>query len=247
MSEYDDRIASAGSSIAGSRTSTYRTESGYEIVDGDPSTLAASAGASLDVYSLARMVASEGYRGAGPGAWLAVAETTRNRAAQLGVSVHSLLTRSKVPEARGRYSEQAARKWASTRVDPRGHHLEAARIAMEEGSQTARGATDFFDPTSQNSGMQNGHRLRLNAEQYIAQRNAAGLYFVGEIDGVDSDHLYLLGPGGGSDAPFDAATADEAVDIISEQRATGDDDLEAEDLLIGFAVALVALHFFGKA
>lgn len=196
-------IDAADSSRVGPSTRTTKTASGYTVVDGEPSTLAASAGLSLDVYALARMICSE-YGSGSSAELLALAETTRNRARTAGVSIFSLLTRSSSSERAGKFGEQLG-CWASTRLDPNGRHAAAARAALEEGTSLVGAGDDFFDPRAQNAGTQLGHALRQTAADYVSARAAEGRQWIGPIDGINAYKLMVFAPGYGSDAdPTDA-------------------------------------------
>ncbi len=193
MSALYDRIDAAGRKIVGPTTKTSELLVGsrtFDIVDDDPQRLATAAGLDLDVYSLARMIASE--NGSSTAATiLATAECARNKAAQRGVRVSALLLRSTIAGAGGKYGEQAAGRWASTRRDPNGRHVECARVAME-GSNAFAGAVDFFDPSAQDLGKQGRHPLRSSSEQYIAARAAEGLGWVGPLEDVDAYSLMVF-------------------------------------------------------
>lgn len=201
--EYYVRIDGAGSSRVGPSTSTTDVD-GYAVVDGDPQALADEAGLSLDAYALARMVASEnGSEGAAY--LLATAECAVNKASARGVSVSSLLLRGH-GQADGFFSEQAAGKWASTRVDPSGRHVEAAQVAIE-GSSVFSGAVDFFDPRSQDGGQQGGHTLRQSPEDYIAARATEGLAWIGDVPGINPYHLMCFARSGQRSADTGPALA----------------------------------------
>ncbi len=191
-SEYFAGIDAGGTGRVGPATTTV-TATGYVLVTGDPASLAGQAGLPLDVYSLARMVASEN-GSASSATLLALAEVARNKAAQRSETVTELLTRSSITIADGRYSEQAAGKWASTRLDPNGRHVAAATFALGEGSNVFGDAIDFFDPSAQDKGQQGTHVLRQTSEEYIAARAAEGLQWIGPVDGVNPYRLMCFAP-----------------------------------------------------
>jgi hypothetical protein len=219
------------------RTGPSTTNSGSPlyIVDGAPEDLASQAGLDVDTYSLARMVSSE--EGSGNAATLlCLAEAARNKAQQRGQSVSQLLTASKRSDADGNYSAQAAGKWASTRRDPNGRHVAAAQAALQQGTDLAAGAVDYFDPSSQDGGTQGGVALRKTSEDYIAQNAAQGLYWVGPIADIDAYHLMLFAPGSG--------TADDALNIVAQGRVGGDTmgpGGTSNASTIGIALALVGV------
>lgn len=188
-------IRDASYSIVGSRTTPSKVD-GYSVVPTSPMWLAASAGVDESVYSLARMVSSEA-GSANAETLLALAETARNKAIQRGVSVTSLLTQAKVASSNGLYGEQAAGRWASTRLDPNGRHLAAADAALNGGTTFAQGATDFFDPATQDTGVQNGHALKQSSSTYIANRDKEGLHWVGPLPGIDPRKAMFFARGTG--------------------------------------------------
>ena len=177
-----DSIRDASTGRVGPSTSAQTVE-GFKVITTQPSWLASEAGVSVDVYSLARMVASEDYS-ATPETHLCLAETAYNKAKLRGQSVTRLLTYSSKSAHNTLYGEQAAGRWASTRVDPNGKHIAAAEAALS-GTSLANGATDFFDPATQDGGIQGDHMLRMNSEDYIRGRDGEGLHWVGPIAGVD--------------------------------------------------------------
>lgn len=186
-----DDIESAGREQVGDSTIPSDID-GFKIIERDPSDLADSAGLDLNTYALARMVQSE-MGSASALNLLVLAESARNEARHRGQSVSSLLLHSTMARANGLFSEQAAGKWASTRLDPNERHAAAARAALEDGSDLIRGARDFFDPKSQDSGQQGAHKLRITSEQYIAKNAARHLQWVGEIPGIDPYRLMVFG------------------------------------------------------
>jgi hypothetical protein len=181
-------IDAASRDRVGPSTSTVLS-SGVQTVVGEPFSLAQSAKVSMDVYALARMIASEEGSGNAP-TLLCLGEAARNEAKRRGTSVFSLLTNSTVPALRGRFGEQRTR-WASTRLDPNGRHVAAATAALS-GTGLARGARDFFDPATQATGEQLGKPLRLSVTQYITDNASNGLAWVGPIEGINPGRLMLF-------------------------------------------------------
>lgn len=178
-------------------TSTIDVANGYSIVRETPTDLAARAGVNVDVYSCARMIASEDGSANGY-VLLALAEAIRNRARAANMTITRRLTISSKNESAGKYSEQAAGKFASTRVDPTYRHVVAALAAINDGTNLTEGATSFFDPRSQDGGVQGGHVLRLGSEDFIRERYSEGLAWVGPLPGIDPYKLMLFGPYGGA-------------------------------------------------
>lgn len=197
-------IASAGTALVGPDAET-TTAGDYTYVDASPHTLAAAASVSQDVYTVARMVASEEGRGSSAEK-LALAEAARNKAAQRGVSVTSLLTSSThgAPFS-GRYGEQAAGRWASTSKRPNASHIAAAQAALVEGTDIASGAVDFFDPSSSGK-PQNGHPTR-GTTAYIADAASHGLVWIGPVDSIRPDHVMLFRKATAEEKPVDTSNA----------------------------------------
>ncbi len=179
-----DDIRRATSQRVGAK-STLETVDSLRRVAESPDYLTQFSGENREVYSLARMVASEDYS-ANAETMLALAEAARNKASARGVSLYTLLTRStRYTSHDGYYGEQAAGKWASTRVDPNGKHVAAARLAVEANTSFSRGAVDFFAPALQDSGVQGTTVLRKTSEEYIRERYEEGLAWIGPISGID--------------------------------------------------------------
>lgn len=186
-----EEINAASTELVGERAEIEKV-GGFTLVKGDPDKLKPE-GVTLDEYALARMIASE--EGSGPAVyWLAVGEAARNEAMRRKIGVAELLLRSTMPAANGRFSEQAAGKWASTRRDPNQRHLAAAKAVLG-GSQFTNGARDFFSPAGQDKGVQGDHKLRLTSEQYIQRQADRALEWVGPIEGIDAYRLMLFRDG----------------------------------------------------
>lgn len=184
-------ITAAGTSRVGSATSKSETV-GHTYVSESPSTLAEAASVELDAYSLARMVASE-YGSASSVTQLAVAECAVNYAHLRNKTITELLTYSQFSAANGHYGEQVGR-WAATGKDPNHRNLAAAKAAIA-GSNVTNGAVDFFEPRGQIVGNAQGTGfVRQSALAYIAARDAEGLAWVGDIQGINSNQLMMFAP-----------------------------------------------------
>lgn len=213
------RIASASSARVGPDTRPLRIErGGYLFVNVPASDLAAQAGLEPDVYSLARMIASEWHSGP-PLGLIALAEAARNRARMVGQSVTRMLTNTTsgaqddYPD--GVYGEQAGR-WASTLQDPNGRHVEAAYIALYDGSELAEGAAKFFDPEVQDGGVQRGRSVRP-ADEIVQKWTSEGWQFIwpAALRSIDPYKLMLFRKVG------DGADASEALAVVQRGRETG--------------------------
>lgn len=225
-------IRAASTARVGPRTTT-ETVNGFVVVQGTPATLADDASLDVNTYALARMLSSEENSGSAE-VLLALAEAARNQAARRGRSVYSLLTSSKYPSRAGRFGAQKG-AWASTRLDPNGRHVAAAQVALG-GSDFTGGARDFFDPRTQDGGVQLGEALRLTSEQYIADRAKEGLFWVGPLPGIDPYKLMLFRDGHGD--------VGEALAVLEHGRgggsAGGGGAVLALLLIVGVALAVGA-------
>jgi len=165
------------------------------VIPTSPSILASQAGLPLDVYSMARLLASEGY--GGPAlekrfALTQIGHAVKNEARRRGLSVTSLLTKSTYPEASGKYGEQRGR-YASTSKAPKDAHLSLAQQVMA-GTQADRtgGATKFLDPHVFQRGIQAGARLKP-VEQVLTDWHEHNAY-VGSIPGITTSYLMFFRP-----------------------------------------------------
>lgn len=147
----------------------------------------------IDVYSVARMVASEGYRGISTTEKICLAETCRNEAIRRGITPTALLTET--GHRPGYYgSNDSDHKWAATSKEPTDEDFDAADSALNQGSNLAQNATDFFDPHDQD--WCHTHKgYSMDAAAYIAKQIKAGFQWIGEIAGVDSNRVYLMAKG----------------------------------------------------
>jgi hypothetical protein len=133
-----------------------------------PASLAKDARAPLDVYSLARMIRSEGYGGAAVGkaaAGVSVAQCAKHRAARLGKTSTAMLTASTKEPGRGRYGRQSSSyggtRYAATTLDPRVWEISVATAVMAgDLNDLVKGSTSFLDPAVFASGGTPEHRLR---------------------------------------------------------------------------------------
>ncbi len=178
------------------------------IVTISPQALADSAGVSVDVYSLACMSASEKGNGTAEEKQ-ALCNTAVNKAAELGESVTTLLTASSNPAVNGFYSSQAhgTHKWASTIERPRQIDIDAATKAMN-GEDLTYGGTDFFDPRDQRLlHASNPTEYTQSDTDYIAARNAEGLFWIGAVDGIDATRLMIFSHNASADIESETAIA----------------------------------------
>lgn len=164
-------IQAASMSKVGTKTSLTG-----EVVTIAPSLLADSAQLPLDVYSVARLVASEWGSGPAPGL-LAIAEAARNRAKALGQTMTAMLTKDTNAAQTGYYGRQTGR-WAATSQDPTARAVAAARGALEAGTNVASGAVKFFHPRTQDRGWQGGTALTKDAAQVVTSWAGDGYQFI---------------------------------------------------------------------
>jgi hypothetical protein len=217
-----------------------------------PQALAEQAGLAIDVYSLARMVASEGYSTITPTGMLALAEAARNEAQRRGISVTQLLTTvtKDGPHASGFYGRQEPGTWASTYQDPTPASIAAAKQALEQSSNVAQGATDFFDPYDQRLlHKKNPQKWTLTDQDYIAKQIRAGLDWIGEVKGINSDRLFLMGRNVDSPTEYTPETSD----TIDDSPISEDDRGHSEGgtgavlaILLGIAFGLTTLYFYTR-
>lgn len=161
-----------------------------------PAQLAAQAGVDIETYSLARVLASEGYGGEDVGeiwAIVAIAQAVVNTARARGKNITALVTASTwgTPLA-GHYGEQSGR-YAATSADPREWHLAVARAVLQGAvPDLARGATQFFDPLVQDGGVQRGTKIKT--ADAILQSWHAHSAWIGQVPMIDPYALMFLRP-----------------------------------------------------
>jgi hypothetical protein len=165
-----------------------------------PIELARKAGVKdIDVYSLARLLASEGFSGADYTLAMMLMGTVTRRVAKArypksATPITTLLTYSIFPVARGHYGEQSGR-WAATTQDPtRWHVLMADAILHDEIPDMTRGAVKFVDPWPPGA-VQQGKPLRpfdkvMRSWHGINNR----LAWVRSIPGIEDHALALFAP-----------------------------------------------------
>lgn len=161
-----------------------------------PEDLAEESGSPLEVYSLARLLASEGYGGSADGvtaAMVAMGQAVVNQARRkTGGDVTRLLTNSTIEAAKGKYGRQCSR-YAATSQDPYDWHaLVAQEVIYGDLPDLARGATKFLDPHVQQAGTQAGARLRSLEE--VLTRWSPDSAWVGEIPPIETEHLAFFRP-----------------------------------------------------
>ena len=170
---------------------TIEERGGLQVVTESPASLASRASVPIEVYSLARMIESEEGSGS-PETLIALGEAARNYARSIGKTITSLLTDSSRAESRGLYSEQRG-KWASTRLDPTQRSIVAAMSVLgTPETNLVDGASDFFDPKTQEGGVQAGKPLSLSAAEYILRNAQKGFEWIGSYLGIDPYRLMLF-------------------------------------------------------
>ncbi|MFL5310777.1 MAG: hypothetical protein ACJ79H_10035 [Myxococcales bacterium] len=156
------------------------------LVDADPAELAADAGLDVNVYALARCMASEHARDADLYLFC-VGWAVRNMAAEQRESVLELLTNGAGSAGDGYFGEQkasAGTKYASTAHDPHQRHVDAAQaVIYGTVPDPTGGATHFFSPMAQDD---------------LAEKAAAGDARFRKYLGKDADFIMRswAAPGG---------------------------------------------------
>lgn len=141
--------------VNGGRVGPKTTLGADGLVEEDPGWLAFESGYDLEVYALARCLASE--HANDPDVYLrCVAWAVRNKAAEGNRSLFALLTDGKGEAGDWRFGEQkaaAGTKYASTRADPLERHAQIAAevVAAQPWEDPTRGATHFFSPKAQDA------------------------------------------------------------------------------------------------
>lgn len=139
----------------GPRIGPSTIEGNNGLIPDDPQELADAAGVDLGPYALARCLASEHPRDATT--YLrCVAWAVRNKAAERGVSVFTLLTDGAGVAGDGYFGEQkaaAGTKYASTVDDPHRRHVQVAQevMASPQAADLTGGCTHFFSPRAQDA------------------------------------------------------------------------------------------------
>jgi len=155
------------------------------VVPGTPDSLAAIAGVDVDVYSLARALASEEGTSSN-GTQVAVAWAIRNHASQAGKTITSLVTAAKLASHKGHYGTQrnievgtdgynGSDRYCSTAQDPYAGHVQVAQGVLDGTFADPTDGADQFDRPSGES----------NPDAVAANREASGseLVDVGDTDG----------------------------------------------------------------
>lgn len=155
------------------------------LIPDSPEDLAAAAGVDVNVYALARCLASEHPRDPTP--YLrCVAWAVRNKAAERGVSVLRLLTDGAGVAGDDYFGEQkaaAGTKYASTRDDPRRRHVQVASevMASPSSSDPTRGATHFYSPKAQDALERKAEAIKARelAGEELTDRERSYLKYLG--------------------------------------------------------------------
>lgn len=157
-------------------------------VPGTPDSLAAVAGVDVDVYSLARALASE-EGNSSTATQVAVAWAISNHAGLSGKSITELVTQAKLAAHRGRYGTQrnievgtdgynGSDRYCSTAQDPYAGHLEVARGVLDGTFPDITNGADQFDRPSGES----------NPDVVAANREASGSELAA-VEGVDDGDI----------------------------------------------------------
>jgi len=162
-----------------------------DIVQESPGELALSAGVPLEVYSLARMIASE-HGSDGPEIKTAVGFAAWNEARRRGTTITKLMTASK--KSPGHFGAQHMGRYASTARDPRAIDLAiAGKILGGALSDPTGGANQFDAPKTQRILHKRDPSKFPTPEKVAANRIAGGQEMV-SIPGVDADYLRFWRP-----------------------------------------------------
>jgi hypothetical protein len=202
--------------ISGTQKSATGADSGVYIAE-DPEYLANQAGVPVDVYSLARLGNSEGYGGVKAQCYayaqVAIMQAIKNQSRRAGKSITRVLTNSTAGAPRqGHYGRQKTR-FASTIQPATEFHIKAARAVYDNDVANLIGtAHKFFDPKTQDGGMQAGEALRRDAIDVVRQWHSEGNAYIGDVVGIDSYHLMFLKRE--SDPTIRAQALTEAIKVI---------------------------------
>lgn len=187
-----EAIRSGGNNIVGPKTSIETLKPGepteYRAVRESPVDIHRQAGIDRNTYALARCISSE--EGSRPAEYLlAVAELVRNKAKRKDKEVYQQLVFTTSPAYHftyGRYGEQRGRS-ASTRQDPKGRHVAAAKAALVGASDMLpSNATTWFGPKLQDSGKQGTHSLNYDAVEIARKWGEDKLHWIGPLPGIDT-------------------------------------------------------------
>lgn len=172
----------------------------HGIVRANPAVLAKQAGVSLDVYALARAIASE-HPNSSELVKMAVAWVTQNNARRRGVSVASLLL-----APNGLFARQNATvngkhlgKYAATGNDPIAQEIAiAGKVLSGAVADPTGGAVQFDSPRAQRAALARKVKgYRKTPEQVAAERMKEGKVLV-TLTGVDPDYLRFWRPRAGA-------------------------------------------------
>jgi hypothetical protein len=145
-------------------------ERSRQYIEQEPQMLAWECGVNVNVYSLARMIASEGYSGdkqtEGATAAIAICQMALNKAKRVGQDVTDVMTYHPSRDNRNdRYGRQNGGRYCSTIRDPKQWHLNVANAVWNSlVPDIVEGCHMYFDPKVQDGGKQAGTALRRDAE-----------------------------------------------------------------------------------
>lgn len=167
-----------------------------EIVNELPPELAKAASVDMETYSLARVIASEGYSGddyalAMVGIGSVIKNEARRRFKDDPNAITRLLIYSQFPAAKDHYGEQSGRYAATTRDPMKWHVLFAKALLDKDLPDITKGATQFLDPWGP-GGTQKNKRLEPFPE--VMKRWHSKSAWIGEIPGLDTLSLAFFRP-----------------------------------------------------
>jgi len=167
-----------------------------EVVNELPPELAKAAGTDLETYSLARVIASEGYSGddyalAMVGIGNVIKNEARRRNGDDSLAITRLLVYSQFPVAKDHYGEQSGRYAATTRDPMKWHVLFAKALMDKDLPDITKGATQFLDPWGPASTQK---KKRLEEFPDVMERWHKKSAWIGELPGLDTLSLAFFRP-----------------------------------------------------
>jgi hypothetical protein len=191
-------VSASGASDYVTRTSAREISPGVSVIDDPPGVLATRAGVDVETYSLARVIASEGYPGGTP-LQLAVALSSighviKSEAKARGQSITRLLTGGTAP---GYYGSQKAKGYAATTRDPRVLDVAVAKAVLGGIPDLTRGARNFVHPKVWGDKEARGETATqagaaLSEFETVMRRWHTEKAYVGGVPSIDSYRLMFF-------------------------------------------------------
>lgn len=199
----------SGAAVTHSSYATYTSRNGVvsKYVADEPAALASSADCDLDTYSLARVLASEGYGGGADGyaaALVAIGQASLNVAARNGLSITAQCVKAH-GDANGHYGQQTQGREFATTEDPTAWHIECARqIRAGEVPDLAFGAHQYLDPSVWASRANSEHPLEPFSTVITRWHDSYKWAWAGSIPSVNPFYLMLFYPEGDEETRADS-------------------------------------------